>query len=184
MASRKVMSLVLLFAMVVDASAYTFDEVVVDYWAGSGSNETIVVIDWNGTNGPYATEAHAWGYRWDGTAYVSDALAAIDTSGTLDITGGAFISDAYYDQTIVDGDNHTSSGYTGWWWLGDTADGGLTWNGNLGGVDTEVLWNGGIEGLNMDSGAWTSDTLSIPVPEPMTIALLGLGGLLLRRRRA
>jgi hypothetical protein len=160
--------------------------VEVDYWAGTGSNETIVVIDWNQTNGPYTTESHAWGYRWSGTKYLSDAITGICDAGALIVTtsyGGAFPNDAFYNDPSVDSDNHTSAGWSGWWWLGDTVN-GASWTPNAGGITSEVLVNGNIEGMNIDSGAWTSDTLSIPVPEPMTIALLGLGGLLLRRRRA
>jgi hypothetical protein len=190
MFSNKVMSLIFALAIagVANAVPYNLEGcwVEVDYWAGTGSNETIVVIDWNQTNGPYITESHAWGFRWDGTAYLSDALAAIDAAGALDITtgyGGAFLNDAFYYDPSIDSDNHTSAGYTGWWWLGDTTDCGATWTANAGGLTSEVLGHGKVEGLNMDSGEWHCCP-SIPVPEPMTIALLGLGGLLLRRCRA
>jgi hypothetical protein len=162
--------------------------VEVDYWAGSGTNETIVVVDWNQSNGPYVSEAHAWGYRWTGTKYVADALAAIEAAGGLDITygyGGNFIFHGFY--TDADGDQHdsqTPNDYEGWWWLGDTADGGQTWTGNLVGIDEKELVDGRVEGLNMDSGSWTGDTLSVPVPEPATLALAAAGlGLALARRR-
>jgi len=150
--------------------------VEVDYWAGSGTSETIVVIDWNTTNGPYVSEAHAWGYRWDGVGYVSEALAAIADAGGLNVTfsyGGGFVNDAFYPD--ADGDNHTTAGFTGWWWTGETTDGGQTWTGNVLGLDQERLAAGKIEGLNMDSGAWTSDTLTIPLPEPATMLLVALG---------
>jgi hypothetical protein len=196
MASENVMRrlICLMIVLVVSAAAkgYTMQglDIVVDYWAGAGSNETIVVIDWNRTNGPYETSSHAWGFRWDGTAYVSDALAAIDAAGDLDITtlyGGAFVGDAFYYEPLLDGDNHTSAGFTGWWWAGDTINGGVMWNGNEGGITSEILGNGKIEGLNSvtnyDEWLAGSLTLTIPVPEPCVLTLLGLGGLLLRRQK-
>lgn len=186
MASVRVMKIIAaVLAAVSLASAYTTQgvDVIIDYWAGNGGNECIIVIDWNATNGPYATESHAWGFRWDDTAYLSDALAAIDAAGDLDIVtgyGGGYVSHAYYDQTAEDGDNHSSVDYGGWWWLGDTNDGGLTWIGNTGSITSELLWNGGIEGLNLDFDNWTSSSLTIPqVPEPMTAVFMVLGSIVL-----
>jgi hypothetical protein len=194
MISKKIISLVIVLAITGVSNAVIYNHngylVDVDYWAGSGSNETIVVIDWNKINDPYTTESHAWGYRWDGTAYVSDALAAIDAAGALDITtsyGGAFPSDAFYNDPSIDSDNHTSAGWSGWWWLGDTLNGGATWTPNDVGITSEILGNGKIEGLNLvqnyDEWLVGSSTLTIPTPEPCTIMLLGLGRLFLRRRK-
>lgn len=177
------------FAGSVSAALYSFQggQVDVEYWAGSGTNETIIVIDWNGTAGPYTTEAHAFGFRWDGTAYVSDALAAIDAAGALDITtaySGAFLNDAIYDQAGVDGDYHTAGTYVGWWAAGDTTDFGATWVGNGGGITSEELADGKIEGMNINNDNWGLGTITIPVPEPATMSLLlvGLAGLLRRRQ--
>ena len=194
MASKRVMILVIVLAItgVSNAAIYNHNGylVDVDYWAGSGGNETIVVIDWNLTNGPYATESHAWGFRWEGTAYVSDALAAIDAAGALDITtlyGGDFVGDAFYYNPSIDSDNHTSAGFTGWWWAGDTIDGGVTWDATPAGITSEVLGNGKIEGLNSVTNydEWLTGwvNLTIPVPEPCALTILALGGLLLRRHK-
>jgi hypothetical protein len=187
--------------------------VEVDGWTDSGAAltpyETILVIDWNQTNGPYASEAHAWGFRWgeaDGTLYVADALAAIDAAGALDVItayGGNFLSDAFY--TDADGDAHTTDAsgeapdtaydlgagdYSGWWWVGETTDAGATWasleEGGLdAGIAEEPLTPGTLYGFNMDSGAWWSDTLTLPTPEPATLGLLAVGAAaaLARRRR-
>jgi hypothetical protein len=167
--------------------------VEVDYWADDGSvnppNETILVIDWNNTNGPYATESHAWGYRWSGTQYVSDLVAAVSAAGALDVTtssGGQFVDDAFYTDPLIDADQHTSVGlWSGWWWTGSTADGGQTWDANGGGITGELLADGQIEGLNLDEGNWTSATLTIPAPEPAGLGfVLAIGGIWgLRRAR-
>ncbi|MBU0637844.1 MAG: hypothetical protein KKB50_03190 [Planctomycetes bacterium] len=182
------LSVVLLMCCAADAAPYNLNGywVDVDYWAGSGASETIVVIDWNQTNGPYDTEAHAWGYRWDGDQYVSDAITAICAAGPLEVTtnyGGAFLDHAFYFDPQIDDDQHTSDGWAGWWWAGDTLDGGQTWNLNAGGITEKLLGDGRIEGFNMDAGNWTSDTLTIPVPEPSTLAtLLACAALAARRR--
>lgn len=180
--------LMLACAHVAPADLYNLEGywVDVDYWAGSGLNETIVVIDWNNTNGPYTTESHAWGYRWSGTKYLSDAVTDICAAGVLAATttsGGAFMADAFYYDPLLDADDHTSAGYAGWWWAGETTDGGASWVSNSGGLTTELLGHGKIEGLNMDSGNWTSGTLTIPLPELGSLFLLLAGGLLLARRR-
>ena len=180
--------LVLVGAHVAPADLYNLEGywVDIDYWAGSGTNETIVVIDWNNTNGPYTTESHAWGYLWSGDKYVSDAITDICAAGALSVTttsGGAFLADAFYYDPGLDSDNHTTTGYAGWWWAGETTDGGATWALNTGGITTELLGHGKIEGLNMDSGNWTGDTLTIPVPEPGGLVLLLAGSLLSTRRR-
>ena len=184
--------IVMTFSAAADGYMMQGVDIVVDYWAGAGSNETIVVIDWNLTNGPYETESHTWGFRWDGTAYVSEALAAIDAAGALEVTtsyAGQFVYDAFYQDLLIDGDNHTSTNFSGWWWLGDTMNGGATWTANEGegGITSEILGNGKIEGLNLVQNyeEWLvgSSTLTIPVPEPFTITLLGLGGLIVGKRR-
>ena len=179
-------SLALASAALADPYQLAGTWVEVDYWAGTGDQETILVVDWNGTNGPYETESHAFGYRWSGAGMLDQAVTDICAAGLLDITtssGGAFISDAYYYDAGIDGDDHTSAGYTGWWWLGSTIDGGATWVPNVGGITTEPLEDGAIEGMNLDGSNWTSATLTIPVPEPGALLLLSTGVLVLRRRR-
>jgi len=86
------------------ASPYNFNGTWVDVeaWTGTGVNETILVVDWNRLdNGPATvSESHAFGYRWDGTAYESDMLSAFNDAGILEVTtayGGAFVLNIKYD---------------------------------------------------------------------------------------
>lgn len=55
------------------AATFTFDDI--DYWIGAGANRAALAIDW--TDASTDPPALVWGYRWDGTAYGRDMLAAI-----------------------------------------------------------------------------------------------------------
>ncbi len=58
-----------------DASTFTFDDI--QNWSGEGANKAMMVIQWN-VDGE--TNAMAFGYRWDGTAYGIDMIDAIVTN--------------------------------------------------------------------------------------------------------
>lgn len=87
-----------------------FDDLVI--WAGSGSNEAAMVVDWRDGN-----PALAWGFRWDGAASGEDmlrAIAAEDSNFYASINNtfgfGNFVSGIGYDR---DGDGFSvSSGVT------------------------------------------------------------------------
>jgi hypothetical protein len=169
------------------AAPYDFNgtPVEIDDWFGSGTSESVIVIDWNQTNGPYVTEAHAWGYRWDSPTSVKNALLAIEAGSALTMEyafGGGFINNAWYNDGI---DNHTTDGYAGWVWTGSTADGGGTVVLNGDGVDVELLEHNVIEAINWNPGDWTGANFTIPVPEPATglLLMLPMAVVLLRRRR-
>jgi len=173
----------------------------VEYWTGTGSSETILVIDWNQSD-DYISPSHAFGYRWDGTATtVADMLAEITDNGLLAIDtgyGGGFVNNLYYND--VDGDQHLHD-EIGSWNLASTTDlyaqwGNMNndwtmlgdWQANQAGTDGEYIADGQLEGINAmywfdSSQPYLNLDVPFAIPEPATIALLGLGGLTLIRRR-
>ncbi|MDX2226187.1 MAG: hypothetical protein SFY92_03680 [Verrucomicrobiae bacterium] len=51
----------------------------VQYWTGSGTNESVMILNWNDSLAP---QSLAWGYRWNGTASAADMLTAIVVADT------------------------------------------------------------------------------------------------------
>lgn len=176
MASRRLTSLIFTFAIVSSASAYTFDDVLVEYWAGSGSSETVVVID-------FGTDSYAFGYRWaSGTKYGKDLMDAVDIAGTLAYTQtSGFLNTISYD-------TYSNIGENGWptdWWVYFTSTNGQSWTDSPVGFADRELSNGAWDGwAHQTTDAWPPTHLpTTPVPDPTAIALLGLGAILLRRHK-
>jgi hypothetical protein len=189
------------------ATPYQFQGVMVDVdaWVGTGANESILVIDWNKLDNEAGTvsESHAFGYRWDGTKYVSDMLNDFSNAGILTVStsyGGAFLSNIGYIDPAEPYGAHmhieegswnlasTSNPYARWGSWGDSE-----WDFNQAGMTQELLANGQFEGINAilffgQMPAYANDQLDIPmvIPEPVTIVVLTLGavGLVLRRRHS
>ena len=190
--------LLLMIGTAAHASPYNFKGTWVDVeaWTGTGENETILVVDWNRLdNGPETvSESHAFGYRWDGTAYESDMLSAFNDAGILEVTtayGGAFVVNIKYND-VEDGEYHqhveegswnlasTSNPYAYW---GGWGDPNTEWDFNKAGITEELLADGQYEGINaiMWFGSlpdYADDQLDIPfatVPIPGAVWLLGSG---------
>lgn len=179
----------------IDIDATVTDASVTD---GLGDFASVLVIDWDTFGGPYASPAHAFLYRWDGSASVLDMLNAFQDAGVFTFTGTSFLGNINYTDT--DGDVHTNPVNGNWelasgtnplgeWEGFDTTN--PDWDFNLGGMDLETLTDGQFEGINAafydpDNGyARVGTPLTVPiVPEPSSAMLIaGLAGLVLRRRR-
>jgi len=176
MISKKRVSLVLVVAMAAAASAGTIEDVQAEYWVGSGNNQAMVVID-------FGAKSYAFGYKWDGgTKYGKDMLDAVKAGGGFDYgeTGG-FLSTISYD-------SYSNIGQGGWptdWWCYFTGEDGRNWEVSAFGFAERELTNGCWDGwAHQTTDAWPpAHYPTAPVPEPSTIALVGLGSLLFRKLR-
>ena len=162
---KKICAVMLLVGVVFCGSAMATPIVV-----GDGANSATVTINWK-----------------DG--YVAEFVVKFDSATTTGL--GLFdIIEANADfETIrtdwgwgitVDGisfDGHSNPGYVSgedWWhyWVND----GQGWVSPSYGASGRTVSNG-------DSDGWVYGNAGAPVPEPATLVLLGLGGLLLRRKK-
>ena len=176
MASRRLLSVFFVFAIGAGAGAYTYDDILIDYWAGSGGNEAVVVID-------FGVDSFAFGYRWaGGTKYGKDMMDAVIAAGSLDYSeSGGFLNTISYD-------TYVNIGQAGWstdWWSYFVSVDGQNWAPADVGFATRELTNGAWDGwAHQTTGDWPAAHLpAAPVPEPITIVLLSVGGLLIARYR-
>jgi hypothetical protein len=181
MASKRVMVVVMVLVCITaagtGASTYT---AVPEYSAGSGSNSATIAVDFDLNNSFLFT------YLWEGTATGQDALLAIDAAGPLEVStafGGIFVTDLTYPGGVKY-DYGTAN--TGWAYY--TSSDGENWDYSMVGFADRSLSDN-----DWDSWTWTnysSDWMTVyrtpagaPVPEPGTIVLLGIGGVLLSMGR-
>jgi hypothetical protein len=187
----------------------TFNDVEVDIesWVGSGSKGALLVIDWNDDIAP---AFKIWGYRWDGLATSRDMINAVkaadsrlfeadggwnDTAGEssvygfgydADNDGGSFIETAVGVETgyATDADDHYREGwYFGFWSnLGTSSIGGLNWDWP-GSLETNNIDDGYINGFAWDATGLYPSPITPTIPEPCTMALFALGGLVMIKRR-
>jgi hypothetical protein len=146
------------------------DAIVGDLEVGLGSTVTV-----------YLTSTQQGGYNlaWVGNDPGAAEVTDIVVAGDLLAQG---LTNGYGDKGTID--NPTTTGYPGWWGVSASDTTTMPVAGIHYAVDITGMSVGEI-GLDSDSyESWgDNDVLNVVVPEPITIALMGLGGLFLRRRK-
>ena len=174
--------LISLLAFAGTTNATLFNGTEVEYFTGSGSSNSILVVD-------FGYESYNFGYQWDDVATGWDAIDAISQVAgglTVDATydsgiGGWYVLDLAYNSAVP------YAGGDGWCYC--TSADGVNWSSSWVGVSDRILgdndWDGFAWGswVEQADGSWTHRLVGEPVPEPATFAVLGLGALLFRRRR-
>ena len=173
--------IVLTLCVAAPGEIYTGD---IEYTAGAeaGANEATIVIDFDFDN------SFLFSFKWDGAATGWDALAALD-AGALDVfetdggEWGMFVDDFDYEGGA---EYDYGEGVFASWSYYNSADND-TWLLSPGGVSFRDLSDG-----DWDSWVWTNFDDSwlpvrtpgaAPIPEPATMLLFAVAGLLLRKRR-
>ena len=164
------------------SQATTYTQVS-EYSAGSGANSATISVDFDAGN------AFLFTYSWDGAANSFDALFALNSSAldvfySTDPTWGNFVYDFAYPGGVIY--DYGVGANTGWAFYTGTDN--ENWTASLLGVDDRILSDG-----DYDSWVWTNyspdwyvayrEPGGVPIPEPATVALLTLGGLMLRRKK-
>jgi hypothetical protein len=183
MVSRALWSVVVVFGVVSIANGMIYSGDI-EYSAGGGANRAIVAVDFD------ASMSFLFEYRWDGQASGWDALEAIDMAGALDVSAtdygpwGMFVNDISYPGGVKY--DYGSGVNTGWAYY--TSADNLEWQLSGTGVSFRVLADGAWE-----SWVWTNYPADWsapvrppgeqPIPEPVSILLMGIAGLLLRRHK-
>ncbi len=157
-------------SMAAGAQAGILDGYTVSETAGTGANTAYVGVSFSdGADYLFAV-------NFDGSTTSDVIHHLLDDETGLDVDFQDFGFGEFVNGLSYDG--HSDIGYGGgenWWhyWISDDAE---TWTSPWFGISDRVVVDGSIDGWRYGYGY-------TPIPEPMTVALLGLGGLLIARRR-
>jgi len=178
------------------AGAYTFDEVAVDAWVGSGDNRALLVVDWQ------EARTLVLGYRWDGSATAVQMVNALHDANVgfyrkwhpeyvnksifgmgwdVDGDGGSFVP-GFPENEIgyaTDPDDYYAEGWmNNGYWAYFTSSNGVDWSYDGAGLEhtlTDGEWNGFSWAAAPSWDGGVPDNIPL-LPEPAT-ALLAAGAL-------
>jgi hypothetical protein len=170
---------VMVIALSGRAQAISFDDVIVEYWSGSGAHASMLITD-------FGDASFAFGYRWEDSATSWDMLQAVQAGGSFDFTFtdygllGMAINSITYGSYHVESDWDVT--FLGFW----ISEDGLAWYDPVLGVSSRVLAAESWDGWSREFVAAGWDAVNaprVPLPEPASLTLIGVGALLLLRRR-
>ena len=166
------------------ALAYDFSDLEIEYWSGTGSNEAVMVVDYNasGIGGAVGADiaSYAFGFRFDGTTTTGfDMVEAVGDewdgssahSTTLEYSTTVYSWGTSLDDFFYDG----NAGVSGTYWqyfVAETTSGnfdGYTSSGT-GAVD-RTLSDGSWDGWQ--NPGWEGGVPNNPVPVPAAVWLIG-----------
>jgi hypothetical protein len=193
MASRRLMSLVFALTLTSFANGAIYDFngvlVTVEYWTGAGTNEAVMVVDWQ------KDISLAFGYKWNDSAMVGDMFDAVDAAsakfykewveeqGDVAIFGiGYDMDDDGFSKDDI-GDYYEEGWFENGFWAEYLSSDGQSWNWGDG-IRSDYIYDGSWAGFSWAPEFVSTEPDAPIVPEPITLSILALGALAVHRRKA
>lgn len=165
----------------------------IQFWAGTGTNQAAVVIDFNDGQSPMS---YVWGYRWTGIATGEQAFRAIVEAdphliSTIDVFSfGASINSIAYLPLSTGGYRHSQTqdfGPAGLYWsYWSSTENNASWSFSSTGMTQRLLQNGDVDGWAFSNPNYNAPPPTNPVaavPEPSSLLSVGIALALTRARR-